>query len=483
MADPIVPPNPAPPVTPPPQPPPVDPPTPPVDDTPEQPPEPQGNVIDDPLFASLKADLGLAIAEPVEPAITPVAEPPVTPTAEPPAPVVPPAEPAKKTRKRVTMLETAPIEPAPVAPPAAPPTPPPAAPAPVADPDAEYIQGLNDEQREELSEAEHAAKMYPERYRNRRAELLNYYRRVDKFATDNPENTRDDNEDFKKVLSSKPVLSAVDQKRVIRDMAVAQAKVEIEQSNKPELDQIKREQRFIKEQPAVQTVVQQFGAALHEAVVDDEKIGPVAKLIKEKGIDEAVKEYPLESRIVHDENIRAQALARDYTQFAKQVVDFDDKNENHVWLSQFVQRQCDVFKAKGEQMRNGKQFLSRSEFAEYTKTHRDDPMLRDKSADGRLETSKYWTFSHRDMLSMIGENARITMQKRIEHQEKWAQENGFTRAPKPNSAPVPNPTTPAPTPIEPTRARASAAPGASIPAPIPPTDGAGVNVVSTLYPK
>lgn len=449
--------------------------TPPVVDPPETPPEDPPaeptDAMDSPMMESFKDDFKELLGEEDPPEIKPVEEVPAVekvldaaPGTEVP-PVDPPADPPKAVRKKLKIVDDAP--PAPVEPPA--PTTAVTPPPPAEDPDAGYIAGLSDEQKDELAEADFAERELKGKYVGMKKRLLDSYKAVDKFVQDNPE-AKPEDEEFQKVIKAKPTLSPVDARKVIRGMATEEAVQKLAATNttSSELADVKQRQRALEEEPKVAAIVEQVGDGVHTLMLADADLKPVAEIVGSKGLAEAVKEYPLEAPIIHEENIRAKALSREYVKFAKGLQKFDASNEAHVELNKFIGDQGEHFKRNGGPRTtvNGRTFLTRAEYGTLAKTMPDI-------------ASKHWTFSHEQVTDMLAYSARENAKARIKFEEEQAKARGFERRKPSVSAPAPKPTA-APTPIDGVKTGSRPGPGAAVIKPAANKDDSAISVASML---
>lgn len=384
-------------------------------------------------------------------------------TATPPA--TPAAAPKKGARKSILPEEDAPLPP-PAAPPAAV-TPPPAAPA---DADEQYIAGLTEEQKDELAEAEFAAKLYPNKYANRRKELLDYYRRVDATANrllteksgDEGFNISED-EVYKRTLNSKPRMDAAEQKRVLRQMGAQEGAKLAREEFTPELQQVKRSQDEIQIAPTLDKVATNFVQVVQGVFASDgdSVIAPLMKVFKEKGFEEAAKEFPLESEIVSEEVTRGQQMAKEYIRIVRMAQKghsvFDQSNPLHTDIVEFINSEGDRFVQSGSEqlMRNGKKFLPRAEYAALAKQNPN-------------EAAKHWTFSDEHVVNMIPLRTKRMAEDRIKAEEERAAKRGFVRAKPSHSAVPPNQPGNEPQPITPPKVTTPVAKGnATAPKPNP----------------
>lgn len=438
---------------------------------PEEPPAPiEGK--DDPLLASIFADL----KDEKEPEFKKVEEEPETPAApaaeEPPTTEEPAAEPAKKPKKQSRVITEPPAPPgAPVviAPPVAPVEPP----KPAVDPEAEYIASLNDDQREELSEARKAEAMFPERYKGREKKLLQWFKDLDTTATrlqaENPDRTFDEQDtDFQKFLKTKPAITPLDSKKVQRQLVEESVTTKLRSEQDVKNAEIERRQKAIELKPEIDKVENELRTGLTNAIE-----GEVGDLIRKEGFAKAKEQFPLDAAVLEQTLNEAAELTREYTSFARGITKFDAQNPKHKWLYNFVIDQGRVFAKSGGKDRideQGRQFLPRDQFAQMVQA---DPQANDK----------YWTFTHRRVIEMIGINAKQDAEQRIKNTEAEAKRLGFERPTRKVSAdpkkqdevekPEPKPITAPKAGVKPTKGAATTK-GKEPPA------GDGINIVEAL---
>jgi hypothetical protein len=442
-----------------------------------------------------------------EPEITPVEEPQPEPQPEPtPEPTPTPTPEAPKRKKKVAIvpdLEPAPA-PTPTPAPVLAPTPAPHQP-PQADPDDEYVRGLTDEQREELIEAEHAEKLFPDRYKGRRKSLIAWYRNFDTQVTDlmrqDPGRKLDDtDEEFSKLTSTKPSLLPVHSKKVQRAIGEEQAVSRVQKQYEPELAEIRRRQEEIDYRPTADRLVNQFQAGVEELVSADDKsvAGSALRVINAKPTQangkwkigdaefatqaeaqaaqtQIAEGYKLEKTIFEEERTRAATMTREALMFSKGLRSYDPNNRTHRELLDFINTQGREFATKGGDLRvrDGRMFLPREQYV---------PLARSNPA----EANKYWTWGDRDLVELLAFDAKARMENRISQAETIAKQMGFQRVragvsatpPKPAGTPTPKKE---PKPINPPKAAPKAARGINPPAPAAePTTGSWINPAEVL---
>jgi hypothetical protein len=455
------------------------------DEPPETPPEPVAGK-DDPLLSVLLKVLSDEpdIKKEKEPDDEPPADPPPADPKdkkadnEPPADP-PPADPKPKKKKKSAVLNEEPAAPAPAAPDPEP------EPDPEPDKDAEYVSKLDEEQQEELREAEWAEGNLGEKHKGRRKQLLDWYRKLDatyeKLQKDNPQRTfgADDSE-FQDFLKSKPAVSPMEQRKIMRGMAAEDAEQRVNRSQNDKLQELDRKTRRLEVEPHVNEFVEEWTEGVDELLLgkepDKSPLKPVLDLMQ-KDPKKADEEFGLEANVIREEASRGRELAKEYALFANAVAKYDPKNPSHMELNQFISEQGRVFAERGgdARVRDGKQFVTREHYGQ---------MVSQVNA-GKLkpaELQKVWTFSHDDVFGMLAQRTRVKILNGIKAVEEQAKRYGFERKKK-NSADAEKTTDAPPADPKPDSGLPPATPklskGAATKGKTPAT-GTGINVVETL---
>lgn len=409
-----------------------------------------------------------------EPEIKPVPEPTPVPVAPEPAPspvpsvAAPTPPPARKAAKKVVVDASALDEqPAPVAI-----TADPVPQAPQADPEAEYVRGLTDEQKDRLLEAEVAARLYPEKYGQQRGKLLAWYRSLDSTITTltaaDPSRTLDENdEDFKRFLATKPKLEPVARDRVQRAIGADEAERKVMERMNPKLEELETKQRAIEFRPKIAALAAQTEAGVMQMIAADDKsvMATAVKALRENG-DAAAADHPLEAEIIKTESQKLTTLVTEYAQIAKGITRFDQANPWHAGLLKFINDEGDSFALRGgnARARDGKSFLPRAQFVALS---RNNP----------AEAAKHWTFDHNDVVRMLAFQAKASMEYRLKAEEELAAKRGFTRKAKSDSKTTPKVE---PQPLNPPAATPTPARGAAAATPAQVPASNEIDVVETL---
>lgn len=437
---------------------------PPVVEAPEPPPErvkvqpTLGEQMEEEARRQKLAEAGTPVPDdeppaPVKPVDPPVLEPPVMPPrttlkkkVEPAAPVAPAVVPP----------------PAAIVPPVAPVVVPPVVTPPV-DPEAAYIATLDEDQQDELKRAAFAEAKFPE-MKGKRAETLNFFKKVDEFQKAHPDATPEEADAV--IKEHKPKWRAGEKRRVdtayltdnIVSTAVSQAVEATEKRLKPEIEAANQRIKLQEVAPVIDKAVKEFGTLVSSADSAPENMevipADVGKRIAEVGYDKALEEFSVEAPIFQSTS----NAAREWLNITSGLVQYNPNNALHSWLLNFVEGQGKIYATNPDSVLNGKKFMPMLEHIQLLKTN-------------PTEAAKAYTFNDQDVLNMLATNANIAYNSKLKALEK----SGFTRTKKKTSAEVPNPpAAPAaatPVPAAPAtaspRSKPSVSPGASTATPTP----------------
>lgn len=364
-----------------------------------------------------------AAAAPVTPAVVApaVPVPPVVPAPPAPVPPVAPVNQPKLRPKPAPVVQPAPLA---VQPPA------PAAPAPpVADPDAALIASLDEDARVELEIAAVAEQRFPE-LKGKRQETLTYFRKVEDYATKNPNASQEDLDAF--ITANKPQWKSLTQKR--RAEAAYFAGDEIKQgveAVRAELQpQLNAAQNRIRQQE-LQPVIERQMSDLSSAITSADSLPDpsmesipidVAKRISEVGYEQAVKEFKVEAPIFQG----AMNAGRAYSRMANGLDQRDPNNPLQNFVINFVQQQGQIFtqRPESETTAEGRKFLP---LQQYNQTVAANPQ----------SAGLYYTFGEKDVQDLLAINANMQYNAEL----KSLESAGFKREKR---SKVGNPATPAP---------------------------------------
>ncbi len=304
--------------------------------------------------------------------------------------------------------------------------------------DDEYVKTLTPEQQEELSIARYAeANGKP----GIAGQMVEYFRRVDKYIEEHPDQAQDSAEFTDFLKSNRPKWTETERRQVERKMIADESAAMVRQEFEPEVRENARKLKEIETKPVIEEAVKGIEDAItfvepKLANETDEQyqtrlaggLRPIDRAVVDKinadGYEAAVAEFPIEAPIV----AATTNATRAWLQLSNRLVNFDENNQTHAWLAGFLAREGQNMKQQPKEVQDkiaasigqaGKSFLPMNEFIQAV---RDDS----KAA------SKFFTFSDDMIVEMIGNNAMIVTDQQIKQLEKA----GFKREVKGPAAKV-----------------------------------------------
>jgi hypothetical protein len=419
------------------------------------------------------------------PKVTPAPEPTEVPAA--PAETPPPAATPAPAPAKVKVSVKSPTKGHPLV--DAPPPPPPAFVPPVQPTPAPVDANLTDEQREELQEAEVAARLFPEKYGGRVAELKGYYARAEALRVADPTLTEEDDA-YQALVQSKPGIKPVDARKVQRKIGEEEAVQATEKRLTPKIEQIEMDAKRASLLPGVQKFVnEQWTQGVRNQITADTKsvlAAPLA-LALEKGMAVAEAEYPLETRVTRMVAAKSRAKVEEFLLLRNNAEKFDANKTItvngqpmfvHKEISDFISQEGESFKRTGGKylVRNGRQFLPRGEFIAMVN---HTPAQQATFDAANWQTANYWTFNDTAIVDMMGIRMKEEAEFHVNNLRKQAERDGFAPAPKKTVGQSQSAAHVPPAEITPPRAGQRPAPGSTItpktpepadPSPIPLSD-------------
>lgn len=361
----------------------------------------------------------------VEPPATPAAVPPVTPPVAvapvtPPAAVTPPLEPTPTPAPVVA-------EPARVKVPEFP--------KPISDgtilpppPHGLDLNGLDEDEVEEVKTALFAERQYPEKYNGYGKRVLEFIQKHKQFVkqqeTENPDVSFDNsNAAYQKFLQgNRPAATNSERKRLERERLLDEAASMAEKRLASKTKRLEDEVTQLKATPIVEKTLNDYRSMLKDLMPKDED--------------------PLVVEAVTTMSGKAVEAGKEFLLLSSSLKPYDSSNETHKWLANFIQEQGELYQKSGHASlkRGTRSFVPRAKFNSLP-------------AD---ERAKHFTFTDEDVLQIIAVNAKAAAEYHATNEKERLNKAGYTRV-----APVPAavaPVTPA-VPDVSVRASASVAPG------------------------
>jgi hypothetical protein len=377
---------------------------------------------------------------------------------ETPPPPAPPAEKKVKVRRRE--------EPTPA------PTP---APAPVPEPpkaktEAElFEEGLLEEERDQLELARFAEGKDPAKYRGYAAKVTTFLKEHQAYLEKNPKAVQagtDEAEAYETWLKTHNVALAPREAKILeRELITERARQETMKQTESQMAELHDDNFRRDAEPKIKA---EADAAFHK-LAHEAAPAEFVKFAKEKGIEEAKKEYPTEYRITTKvltetasdiEELRRLTTKNPRT--GNPLRQYDGANPQHVRVLKFMREQCTYFKngspdEKPEhragrlrmQNQGGKTFMTRDEFYSLPAAQRE----------------LHWTFTPDQIIAMSMEAAKHQVATEVKNEYAAREAEGWVRkTPAPGAAATPPPTPPPSTPPPPPPAPS---PPGTRPTPIP----------------
>lgn len=354
----------------------------------------------------------------------------------------------------------------------------PALPPPTSQSDAT----LTEEQREEIAEADVAARLFPDRYKEHpdrlRAWYGNFQTNLAALLEKNP-NVEESDDEYQALLRNKPAVKPVDARKVQRKIGEDGAARATEERLAPRINKIEMEARRSNIMPEVQHFVGKvFGKQLADIIANDAKspLVPALKAYMEKGEAEAEKLHPLAFNILRDETRHAQTMLHEFLLMRNGAAAFDDRNPYHMAVSSFITEEGQAFQKKGGRLlvQEGRNFLPREQFLNL---YRAEPDEWKSFNQDNWTTSRYWTFTDTAVVDMMGYRVKEKAEKLIDQERERAKRYGFAND---DSKRNDNPPPPEPTSLTPPRTTSKPSPGAAVPSKTPAPDADSAIPVSTI---
>lgn len=309
----------------------------------------------------------------------------------------------------------------------------------VEDPDADFLEGLDEDQREIVDLAKFAAKAMPEKYGNLVKKTTEYLKQVEgKIAEkikEDPDWNAGSDEDFKEWLQERRPITDHERRRLEREQIKSEVRADVEKEFKPKLEESERRSRVQEVKPEVDKAVDSFKATVAQRFIPDDKspFFHVFKAASEKDPTFAEEAWqaaraidPLAASVAKNFMDQSVTLGKEYLELVSgvsQQVEFNPKlavtaSQNQKALMQqrlfgFIESQEQIFAKDGGDMRvvNGKAFATRHQLAAMTPA----------------EQARHWTLGHEDVLDMLAVAASSQANAALQSELKRREDEGFVK--------------------------------------------------------
>lgn len=312
---------------------------------------------------------------------------------------------------------------------------------PAPDPDAEYVNNLDEERRYVIDVIQFAAKDDPKKYGDAPKQWLGYYKKVDDYVQrmqkEDPEWDADKDEKFQSfVEENSPKISTREMRQIERNWAVAEAEKRVEKRYAPKLEEAERRVRAQELKPEIDAAAENYRSMVYDrmATVKDPELAAVATTAKTGGYSKdawgkAAEQDKLGATFIQHYGNQAVELGREYLELSTGVrdqVQFNPKlapdhpqnlsAQRQAALFKFIERQeTAVARAPvADRLRDGKTFATRREFESMTPQQKE----------------RHWTLTHDDVLDSLAITAQMMAESAFKTEIQKLQDAGFERKPK-----------------------------------------------------
>jgi hypothetical protein len=264
----------------------------------------------------------------------------------------------------------------------------------------EDLSFLSPEQRDEYNLIRFGEQKFPDRFRGKSKELLQYFKAHDEFVQKRAAELDDQGEEFdshdpeyqKWLKKNQPKFSYEDR----RDLREEMLTEKVLQKVNPRLRQQEEEIRLQKVRPIHDQMAAETILGFEKAVQSD--FDP-----EDKFETELFQTYKSQTR----------GRVGLYLALVETPEKFDPNNHSHQALDEFITRQGKAFLEKGgaARIKNGKKFLPVSDFLDLPPG----------------EESKYWTFTEGDIVRLLRRQSELGFKGAVENHRKRMTDSGYIK--------------------------------------------------------
>lgn len=277
--------------------------------------------------------------------------------------------------------------------------------------DDKIIRDLIPEEKEYYELAKFASNNMSE-HKDLDKEFLGYFKKskayVEKRLKDDPYADLNEDQEYKDFIEkNRPKFTTQDAKKIERAMITKQAEEAAEARVRPEVERLRKEQEIARKKPQVDAQKagfrQNFGVILPE---------DVQKKLKEEGGLEAVqKEDPLRFQVMDSITQNLFSYADAFVDITQGLVSYDESNQVHKELLDWVNKEQENFIQGGETGKDGKTFMRRERYY----------------ATPEAQRTQYYTWSDDDLLNLLVMRAKQRLDGTLEYQQKMLENAGYVK--------------------------------------------------------
>lgn len=277
--------------------------------------------------------------------------------------------------------------------------------------DDKVIKGLIPEEKEYYDLAKFASDNMEE-HKNLDKKFLDYFKKskgyVEKRLKDDPYADLTDDHEYKEFMEkNRPKFSPTDAKKVERAMITKQAEDAAEARVRPEVERLRKEQEMARKKPLIdQTKASfrnNFGIILPEDVQE--------KLKEEGGLEKVQQEDPLGFQVMDSITQNLFSFADTFVDITQGAIPYDETNQTHKELLDWVQKEQDSYIQGGETGKDGKTFMRRERYY----------------ATPEAQRTQYYTWTDDDLLNLLVMRAKERLDGTLQYQKTMLENSGYVR--------------------------------------------------------
>lgn len=272
-------------------------------------------------------------------------------------------------------------------------------------------------ERENLDLIRKAESIDPDKFKGLGKKFIDHAKKAAEYVAEkikeDPDYDFSSDEKFKRLRESNPLDSKTG-KAIERSIL----KDELRQEQKADLEEVKRKQHAIEQRPVIAQELNKAVERLPEILPDE-----VLAVLKEKGHEEAKKQFPLEYGAADEMAVGLRYAIERFLEISRGVRAFNPQEKLDQEIFSFLKREQEEFiaKAKPEELnRNGRPFILREKFNTLPPHERD----------------KHWTLSNDDIIGILIDRQKEHLNNAITAEHQRLESMGYQRSGAAPAAPV-----------------------------------------------
>jgi hypothetical protein len=280
-------------------------------------------------------------------------------------------------------------------------------------PPVDEFDGWSDDEIEQYELAKAAEELDPEKYKGIADATKKFKQSITEYIERNqkedPTRTFDENDEefMQAVAKLRPKeISKRDIRRVHEDKVAKRAVEMVRGDYDKKIDDLRKENRALKSEPKIAKALQEFNGSVSNMLEKSENkhVTRFAKEANELGWKKFEEKYPTIAPLMGEELKRGSLLATEFVKIQEGAKDFDENDQTHREIAEFIEEQGKLFAEKGgeQRLRDGKTFMPRGEWTRAIRQYEE--ALKKKSPDAKAmydALSKRWTYTNEDIVALL----------------------------------------------------------------------------------